>query len=150
MSELIAPITEDLRKEDRRMDIIKGMEHLNLVDVAAVSAVKTAGFEAGDWLVKGANGLEAPTATAVANTYPVWVGNDQLDATATGKGTIIVSGGFIYRTNKYVAGVYTAGQNLTIMAAGIPEAAGGGDPVLARVFTAPDAQGVMEIEVLNR
>ena len=149
-TELIAPITEDLRLSDNRMDIIKGMEHINVTDVVAVSAVKTAGYAAGDWLVKGANGLEAPTSTAVANTYPVWVGNDQTDATATGKGTIIVSGGFVYRTTKYVAGSYTIGENLTVKAAGKPEAAGGGDPVLCRVFTAPDAQGVMEIEVLNR
>lgn len=153
-NELIAPISEDLRKEDLRMDIIKGIEKLNLKDEKMVSALATAGVEAGDWVVKGANGLEAPGVAAVANTYPVWVGNDQMDSKASGNATILVSGGFIYRTTKFVAGVYTVGQNLTVKDLGggelTPSAAGGGDPVLARVYTAPNAAGVMEIQVLDR
>jgi hypothetical protein len=154
VAELIVPITEDLRKEDSRMDIIKGIEHIAPKDEVMTAGVLSAGCEAGDWLVKGANGLEIPGLSAVANTYPVWVGNDQLDAKASGKATIIVDGGFIYRTTKYVAGSYTVGMNLTVKGLGagekVPSAAAGSDPILARVYTAPDSKGVMEILVLNR
>jgi len=154
LPEIVAPISQDLRREDQRMDIIKGIEHIHPKDEVMTTAVKTAGVSAGDWLVKGASGLDFPTATAVANTYPVWVGNDQFDSQATGKATILVGSGFIYRTTKFVAGVYTAGLNLTVKDLGggevVPSAAGGTDPVLARVYTAPDAAGVMEILVLVR
>lgn len=146
-SELIVPITEDLRKEDLRFDIIKGIENINVKDEPLVAGLDC---EIGDWLVKGANGLEAPTSTPAANTYPVWSGNDQYDAKATGNATIIINGGFIYRTKKFVAGSYVEGQNLTVKADAIPEGAGAGDPVLARVYSAPNAAGVMEILVLNR
>jgi hypothetical protein len=153
-AELIVPLSTDLRKEDLRMDIIKGIEHVSPKDEVMVAGVVSGGCEAGDWLVKGASGLAYPTTTAAANTYPVWVGNDQLDAQATGKATIVVNGGFIYRSTKFVAGSYTAGQNLTVKDLGggerIPSAAGGSDPILARVYTAPDAAGVMEILVLTR
>lgn len=150
MSERIVPITEDLRKEDHRFDIIKGIEQVKSKDEVMVSALATAGVEAGDWAVKGANGLEAPGASAVANTYPVWVGNDQYDAVATGKATIIIGGGFVYRTTKFATGTYTAGQNLTVKGGKVPCAAEEGDPILCRVYSAPDAAGVMEILVLNR
>ena len=154
LAEIVAPITQDLRQPDNRMDIIKGIETIHPKDEVMSAAVKTAGVEAGDWLVKDASGLSLPTTTAVPNTYPVWVGNNQFDSQATGQATIIVASSFIYRTNKFVAGSYTAGQNLTVKDLGggekVPSAAGGSDPVLARVYTAPDASGVMEIEVLIR
>lgn len=150
-AELIAPISVDLRTEDQRMDIIKGMEHLNVKDEVLASGLSV---EAGDWLVKGASSMGLPTSSAAANTFPVWVGNDQYDAQATGKVTLIIGGGFIYRTTKFVAGSYTAGMNLTVKDLGggekVPSAAGSTDPVLARVYTAPDSKGVMEIQVLNR
>jgi len=152
MAELVAPITEDLRKEDQRMDIIKGVEKVNLKDEKLSAGLAT---ESGDWLVKDdTETLVAPSVTAVANTFPVWVGNDQFDSQATGQATLVTSGGFIYRTTKFASGSYTAGQNLTVKDLGggekVPSAAGGSDPVLARVYTAPDAAGVMEIHVLNR
>lgn len=152
LPELVAPISEDLRKEDQRMDIIKGIEKLNLKDEKLAAGVDA---EAGDWLVKDdTETLVAPGVTAVANTFPVWVGNDQLDSQATGQATVVTSGGFIYRTTKFAAGSYSAGDNLTVKDLGggevVPSAAGGSDPVLARVYTAPDAAGVMEIHVLNR
>jgi hypothetical protein len=150
-SELIAPISVDLRAADNRMDIIKGMEHLNIKDEVLGAGLSV---ESGDWLVKGASAMALPGLSAVANTYPVWVGNDQYDAQATGNVTILTNGGFIYRTSKFVAGSYTAGQNLTVKDLGggekVPSAASGGDPVLARVYTAPDSKGVMEIQVLDR
>lgn len=152
MAELIAPITEDLRKEDLRMDIVKGIEHVNYQDEKMAAGLQC---ELGDWLVLNNSGvLEAPASSPVPNTYPVFTGNDQYDSQATGNATIIVSGGFLYRTNKYAPGSYTAGMNLTVKDLGggekVPTQAAGGDPVLARVYKAPDAKGVMTIEVLNR
>jgi hypothetical protein len=154
LPEVVAPISVDLRQEDNRLNIVKGIEFLKIKDEPMTAGVVSGGCTAGDWLVYGAGGLAYPTATAVANTYPVWVGNDQYDAQATGNATILVGGGFIYRTIKYVTGSYVAGQNLTVKDLGggehVPSAAGGSDPVLARVFTAPDANGIMEILVLDR
>lgn len=152
MAELIAPISVDLRAPDNRMDVIKGIEHVNYKDEALASGLAC---ELGDWLVLDNTGvLMAPTATPVANTYPVFSGNDQYDAQATGQATILISGGFIYRTSKFAPGIYTAGMNLTVKDLGagekVPSQAAGGDPVLCRVYKAPDAKGVMEIEVLNR
>lgn len=152
MSELVAPISEDLRKSDDRFDVIKGIEFLKYKD-----EVYTAGasFEMGDWVEKNASGVVAPAnAAGRPNVYPVVVGNDQFDAQATGQLTIAIGGGFIYRTTKFVAGSYTAGQNLTVRDLGagekVPSAAGGSDAIVARVYTAPDAKGVMEILVLDR
>lgn len=153
-SELIAPIVEDLRKSDNRMDIIKGIEKLNVKDEPITAAVKAKVpvLEMGDWLIKTGSGLDLPGAGAVANTFPVWVGLDQYDAQATQHATILISGGFIYRTTKFsiAAGALPIGSNLTVKLAGVPELAGVGDPVLARVYTAADAAGVMEIQVLDR
>lgn len=152
MAELIAPISEDLRKEDTRMDIVKGIEHVNYKDEACPSSLS---LEAGDWVEKTATGVAAPAnAAGKPNVYPVLVGNDQLDSQATGKVTLAIGGGFVYRTTKYVAGSYTVGQNLTVRSLGggekVPSAAGGSDAIVARVYNAPDAKGVMEILVLNR
>lgn len=152
--ELVAPIAVDLRQTDNRLNIVKGIEFVKPKDEVMQAAVVTGGTDAGDWLVKGAGGLSYPTTTAVANTFPVWVGNDQYDSQATGNATLLLGGGFIYRTTKYVAGSYVEGQNLTVKNLGggerVPSSAGGSDPILARVYTAPDAQGVMEILVLDR
>ena len=157
--EFVSPIAVDLRQPNNQMDIIKGLEDVqsHVKDELMSTAAKTAGITAGDWLVKSAagTGLTLPTTTAQANTYPIWVGNDQYDSQATGQATLIVGCGFIYRTTKFVAGSYTEGQNLTVKDDGtgtvrVPSAASGSDPILARVYTAPDANGVMEIEVLVR
>jgi hypothetical protein len=151
MAELIAPITEDLRKEDLRMDVIKGIEFVKYKDEKLDASV-TVTVEAGDWMVLNGSGvLVDPGASALANTYPVFVGNDQFDAQATGQLTLLLGGGFLYRTNKFVAGSYSVGQNLTIKGSDrTPQGASGGDPVLARVYKVPDAKGVMEIFVLDR
>jgi hypothetical protein len=155
-NEYIAPISVDLRTEDLRMDIIKGIEHLNIQDEALNSVLQGQDLvETGDWLVlESDNTLNVPTTTAVANTFPVWVGNDQYDSQATGQATIILGGGFLYRTTKFVPGTYTNGQALTVKDLGggerVPSAASGSDPVLCRVYKTPDSQNAMQIFVVNR
>jgi len=151
-NELIAPLAVDLRQPDNRMDITKGLEHVNIRDEALLAGLQC---ELGDWLVlNNAGVLAAPTATAAPNTYPVFTGNDQYDAQATGQATILMGGGFSYRTTKFAPGVYTAGMNLTVKDLGagekVPSQAATNDPILARVYKAPDAKGVMEILVLDR
>lgn len=149
--ELIAPITVDLRAPDNRMDITKGIEFLKISDELMDASIVADDIELGDWLVLGpSNTLIEASSSAVPNTYPVWVGNDQYDAQATGQLTILTNGGFRYRTNKFVAGSYTNGQNLTVKSGTLPGPASGSDPILARVYKAPDAHGVMEIQVLDR
>jgi hypothetical protein len=150
--ELIAPITSDLRQPDNRFDIIKGIEFVKYKDEKYTAG---ASFEMGDWVEKNASGAVAPAnAAGRANVYPVVVGNDQFDSQATGQLTLALGGGFIYRTTKFVAGSYVEGNNLCVRDLGlgekVPSLAGVNDAIVARVYTAPDSKGVMEILVLNR
>lgn len=151
-TELIAPITVDLRAEDPKFDVIKGIEKMNLTDLKRDSAFDV---EEGDWVRKTATGAALPqTGNAVAHVYPVVVGNNRYDAIATGNVTVAVNGGFIYRTKKFVAGSYSVGQNLCVKDLGAgektPSAAGGSDAIVARVWSYDAAKGIMEILVLDR
>lgn len=152
-SELVAPISVDLRAEDLSFDIIKGIEHINYQDGKQDDA--SASFAPGDWARKTSTGYAVPqTGNAVANVYPVVVGNNQYDALATGQLTVGVGGGFIYKTTKFVAGSYTIGQNLCVKDLGagekVPSAAGANDAIVGRVFDYDSVKGVMSILVLNR
>lgn len=152
-SELVAPISVDLRAEDLSFDIIKGIEKLNYQDGALVDP--TLSVTPGDWMTIASNGFVVPASgNAVANVYPVIVGNNQYDSIATGNLTVAVGGGFMYRTTKYVAGSYTIGQNLCVKNLGggerIPSAAGGSDAIVARVYALDTVKNVMTILVLNR
>ena len=152
LPELVAPITSDLRQPDNRFDVIKGIEYLKPKDEKFAPG---SSWDMGDWATKTAAGaVQPPVTTGVANTYPVIVGNTQYDSQATGQLTLAIGGGFIYRTSKFVAGSYVEGNNLTVKDLGggerVPSLASGGDAILARVYTAPDAKGVMEILVLDR
>lgn len=150
-SEFTAPISVDLRAPDNRMDITKGIEFLKISDELMDASIVALDIELGDWLVLGASDtLVVPGSSAVPNTFPVWVGNDQYDSQATGQCTILTNGGFRYRTNKFVAGSYVNGQNLTVANGTLPGPASGSDPILCRVYKAPDSTGVMEIQVLDR
>lgn len=148
-TELVAPITEDLRKEDMKFDIIKGIEHVNYTDGKLASG---ADVEEGDWVVKTSTGFGLPTTTAKLS-YPVVTGNNRYDAIATGNVTVIVGVGWIYKTTKFVAGSYTLGQALTVKDLGggekVPSAAGGSDVICGRVHAYDSAKGIMEILVIN-
>jgi hypothetical protein len=152
----IAPISVDLSAPDLRMDIIKGIEHINEMDVAIVNpSTLNPPFDLGDWGMTTTAGLVPPaTGNAVPNVFPIWVGNTQSDSQATGNATILEGGGFVYRTNKFVAGSYVLGQNLCVKNLGngerVPSAAGSNDAVVARVFAINTAAGSMDISVLDR
>jgi hypothetical protein len=152
-SELVAPISVDLRAEDLSFDIVKGIEHINYQDGKQDDS--TASFAPGDWATKTSTGFAVPaTGNAVGNVYPVVTGNNQYDSLATGNLTVAVGGGFMYKTNKFVAGSYTIGQNLCVKNLGggekVPSAAGSNDAIVARVYDYDSVKGIMTILVLNR
>lgn len=152
-SELVTPISVDLRAEDLSFDIVKGIEHINYKDEVLVDPTLT--VTPGDWMTLGASGLVVPaTGNAVPNVFPVIVGNNQYDSIATGNLTIGIGGGFLYKTTKYVAGSYTIGQNLCVKNLGggerVPSAAGGSDAIVGRVYALDTVKNVMTIMVLNR
>ena len=146
--ESVAPITTDLRAEELKFDIIKGIEHVNYQD----GKLDAGDMEEGDWVVKTATGFAAPGVTS-KRCFPVVTGNNRYDAIATGNVTVIVGGNWMYQTKKFVAGSYTVGQALTVKDLGggekTPSAAGGGDVVCGRVFAMDSAKGVMTIEVVT-
>jgi hypothetical protein len=139
--ELVAPITEDLRLEELKFDIVKGIEHVNYID-----------GKLGDWVVKTATGFAVPGLTS-KRAFPVVTGNNRYDSLATGQVTVLVGGNWIYKTKKFVAGVYTVGQALTVYDLGagekVPSAAAGADIVCGRVYSYDAAKGIMEIEVVS-
>ena len=142
--ELVAPINVDLRAEDLKLDIIKGIEFINYMD----GKLDSGDVEEGDWVQKTATGFAPPPSGSV-KCFPVVTGNNRYDALATGDVTVIVNGGWIYQTKKFTAGSYTVGQTLTIKGSStLPQAAGVGDVVCGRVFAINAATGVMQILVV--
>jgi hypothetical protein len=146
--ESVAPITTDLRAEELKFDIIKGIEHVNYQD----GKLDAGDMEEGDWVVKTATGFAAPGLTST-RAYPVVTGNNRYDSLATGNVTVIVGGNWIYQTKKFVAGVYTPGQALTVKDLGggekVPSAAGGTDVICGRVFAYDAVKAILTIEVVS-
>ena len=153
MNELFVPVTEDLRLPDLKFDIVKGLEIVSSMTHDKAKDPALPETAQGDWVVlNNAGVLEAVGAAALANTYPVLVGDDSFDTKASGKLTIIMGGGYVVQTNKYQVGSYTVGTNLTVKGVGEKTVcvAGGSDPILARVTKAPGPEGILEFLVLNR
>lgn len=152
MAENLVPLTQDLLDPEYKLEIIRGLEGLIRVDKTIADGEI---FDEGDWAVLNNNDeLVAPTATPVANTFPVWSGNAEgrSDVHATGKATILMGGRFVYKTSKYdTAPSYNTGDALTVKDLGggemVPTIQSGTEPVLARVHKVP-AGGFMEIEVV--
>jgi hypothetical protein len=146
--ELVSPISVDLRAEELKLDIVKGIEFLKVID----GKLDSGDAEEGDWVKRTATGFAPPSSSSVAHVYPVITGNNRYDSLATGQVTVAVGGGFIYKTKKFVSGSYAVGDKLCVKDLGggemVPSAAGGSDAVVARVFSYDAAKGIMEIEVL--
>lgn len=151
MSEVIAPVTEDLTLEaSPGLDIIRGLEFA-LKSVHDFPFADGESFEEGEWgVVDADNKLATPGATGVVNCYPVWCGNAlRTDAQATKQVTVITNADWIYRTGKYdTAETYAVGDALTVKSGKLPTLAGVGDAIIGRVFKAP-VNGVMEIQVVR-
>jgi len=152
MIDNLVPLQEDLLNDVHYLDIFKNLEGVIRMDKAIAEGES---FSEGDWAVlNDSDELEAPSATPVRNTYPVWAGNAEgrTDVHATGKATILVGGRFFYRTTKFNDALsYSVGDALTIKDLGggemVPTKQAGVEPILAIVHKVP-ANGIMEIEVL--
>ena len=143
--ELVAPITVDLRADDLKFDIVKGIEHVNYID----GKLDAGDVEEGDWVVKTSTGFALPGASSV-KAFPVVTGNNRYDALATGNVTVIVGGNWIYQTKKFSGSGFIVNQELTIKGSvAMPQAAAPGDVICGRVYAYDAAKGVMSILVLN-
>lgn len=144
--ELVAPITEDLRAEELKFDILKGIEHVNYIDGKLPAGVDV---EEGDWVVKTSTGFALPGASSV-KAFPVVTGNNRYDAIATGDVTVIIGGNWVYQTKKFTGSGFIVNQELTIKGSvATPQAAAPGDVICGRVYGYDAAKGVMQILVLN-
>lgn len=146
--ENVAPITTDLRVEELKFEIIKGIEHVNYID----GKLPVGDVEEGDWVEKTATGFAVPGATS-KKCFPVVTGNNRYDSLATKSVTVVIGGDWIYETKKFAAGAYTVGQALTVKNLGagekVPSAAGATDIVCGRVYSYDAAKGIMQILVIN-
>lgn len=130
------PVEEDLTTEEMRLSIIRGLESMFRVDKPIAEG---ADFELGEWAVLNANGeMERASATAVANTYPVFAGTDRFDSAALSQITIIQGGPIIAKTTQFNdALTYNIGDTLTVKNLGGGESrltkTASGDIILARV-----------------
>lgn len=155
----MAPVGADLTQPNTSMEIIRGMDNLQRVDyeIADDGGGTLLLFGAGNWAVlSDTQTLVLATATAVANSFPVWAGNEsgRSDVHATGKATILMGGRFTYKTDRYdTVPTYAAGSPITLKVANgedrVPTLATGADPVLGRVVEPPDATGIITLEVIR-
>lgn len=128
------PVQEDLTTEELKLSVLRGFENANRVDYKFKDGES---FEMGDWAVLNADGeLEAPGAGAVANTYLVFSGNDRFDAKATGQCTVFVNSNLVVKTNKFAAGAYAPGTQLTAKGGKLIGVAASNDPCLGQVIEA--------------
>lgn len=128
------PVQEDLTTEDLKLSVLRGFENAHRADYKFKAGVS---LVAGDWAVLNASGeLDTPSASAVPNTYLVFSGNDRFDAKATGQCTVFVNSSLVVKTNKFAAGSYAVGDQLTVKAGKLLTAAGANDPVFAQVIEA--------------
>ena|ERR1035438_1056947 len=156
LTELITPITVDLRALDLRMDIQKGLEKMLTHDAPWDPGMSVA-VDLGDWVMRTATGYAPPsTGTAVPNVFPVIAGNQEYDGQATGGVTVAIGGGLIYSTNKFYGSIGSYAINMNLCAKGYGgneltlSPVSGGDAIVARVLTVDSVKGVLTILTLNR
>lgn len=148
-SELVAPITVDLRAEDNTFNIIKGIEHVNYMDLVIDTAAQN--LLPGLWVMKTSTGCVLPTSDGLANVYPVIVGNNEYDSLAIGSVTVGVGGGWLYKTTQFTAASYSIGDNLMIAGTtGKLVAQTSTNAIVARVWAYDSVKAIMTVLVLNR
>lgn len=150
MTENLVPLTEDLTKEDNKLNIIRGLEQLQRVDKTIADGES---FREGEYAVlTDSDELVSPGASSVSNCFPVWAGNAEgrSDVHATGKATILMGQGFIYRTSVFNdAETYSVGDGITCKDnSKIPTLASGNDKILGRVVGVSE-EGLLEIKVTH-
>lgn len=131
------PVDVDLTTEDLSISILRGLENMHRVD----KPLKTGEtLESGDWAVLNASGeAERADTTAVAETFPVFLGSERFDSQATGQVTLIMNDDVIIKSSKFdPAPTYAIGDALTVKDLGggesTPTKQSSAEPVLARVL----------------
>jgi len=131
------PVTLDLTTEDLSISILRGIENMHRRDVPLKAAEV---LESGDWAVLNASGeAERAGATPVAESFPVFLGTERFDVSATGQVTLIMNDDVIIKSSKFdPAPTYAIGDALTVKDLGggesTPTKQSGAEPVLARVL----------------
>lgn len=144
----IVPIQEDLTKESLSLSVLRGIESMFRVDkkLSSPSVV----LEMGEWGILEADGtVGRPGATPVANTFLCFCGTERYDVHATGQVTLIMNSNVIVKTDKYAAGSYNVGDELTVKDLGLGQAiltaALNGEFVLARVVEVGSGYLVVDV-----
>jgi len=128
------PVQEDLTTEELKLSVLRGFENAHRVDKRFKDGEN---FVMGDWAVLNEDGeLETPGAGPVPNTYLVFSGNDRFDAKATGQCTIFMASGLIVKSNKFAAGTYLVGTQLTVKGGKLIGVAAANDPCFGQVIEA--------------
>lgn len=133
----IVPVGEDLTTEKMGLQVLRGFDKMNRVDVPVADGKE---FLEGEWgVIDGSGNLDRPGSTPVPNTYLVFAGTNRFDSHATGQASVIMSGDVVVKTERYDDGEsYAIGDALTAKDLGGGEAyvtkQSGSEPVLARVL----------------
>jgi hypothetical protein len=143
----VAPIGEDLTKEDLSLSVLRGIENMYRVDKKLAAG---AFFAKGEWAVLNSDGkVERPGVTPVGATYLVFCGTDRFDSHATGQVTLIMSHPVVAKTSRFDVGqTYGVGDYLTVKDLGAGEAfvtkQAGTEVKLARVLEVGNGYLVFE------
>lgn len=108
----IAPVGEDLTREDVLMKPIGNFEGITRRDYPLASGVTPV---KGQWVVLGADGkLHMPSGTSAPASFLVLSGSDRFDAKATGQATLAMAGQLEVMSSQYDHAVsYVVGDYLT-------------------------------------
>ncbi len=134
---LVAPIAQDLTKEDLNLQIIRGYTSgMDRVDTKLVPGVE---LFTGEWGVIGADGIARPGVTSNAMTYLVIAGSERSDVRGTGKVTVAKGKVLTVKTSRRALNAtYVPGTELTVKDLGNGEAvvspAAKGEWVVAKVL----------------
>lgn len=117
----VAPIGEDLTKEDLSLSVLRGFENMYRVDKKLATG---AFFVKGEWAVLNSDGkVERPGVTPVGASYLVLAGTERFDTHATGQVTLIMSHPVVVKTSRFDVGqTYGVGDYLTVKDLGAGEA----------------------------
>lgn len=109
----IAPVGEDLTKEDLSLSVLRGLEKMYRVDKAVASGVS---LSKGMWGMLNADGKVAATgATPAGACFLVFAGNDRYDAKATGQVTLIMASPVVVKSSVYdTTATYAVGDMLCV------------------------------------
>jgi len=150
------PLSTDITKQNKGFIVDSDHAFLDTQDMDIGSALKAAGWKDGAWVkTAGTTSKElAPTDTsAVKNSFCVYTGSEKVsdptsDTAATGKLTVITSGGWIGRTKEFTA-TPALGALLVAKSGKLVAAASDAEKMIAvAVVVGPIVDGFLEFKAL--